>query len=286
MFQSILSQLGGKFDLREGISLLLEKIEKKLVENKRRYIIIIDEVDKIYHNSPETPRYLFLHSLNRLQVRPRHAILLITNDFNLTKNFGSELASTMIETIFKAYNAEDILKILKLRAKHCLEEGHYKEDDLALIAKETFQNPVGGDHANIRCALNILLNASQMAQEEETNLGDTLKNSIKQVRVSDLTSLLQKYNKHLLILIKAIAQLKKESSKGIYQYASPDFNTDEIKKSFYNLIDEEGLKSPVERQFHNYIRQLTEEHFLTKINRGRYGFSENPDEILLAISKA
>lgn len=286
MFQYILNQMGDTSTSKEDVASILTKIKKRLNDKKRRTIFILDEVDKIYRGSRESPKWLFLHSLNRLETKPRHAILLVTNDFNLIKNFKPELTANMIESIFEAYTAEDIFKILKLRAKYCLTKGGYNEEELQKIAREAYKNPIGGDFANIRHALNILLNAAILAQERNTKLGSTVEEAITNARISDLTTLLKKYNSHLLLLIKALAQLKKKKSTGLHQYYiyGPNINLEDIKRTFYELLEEEGIKPLSERQIYNYILQLTEEHLLTRINRSMYCFTETADDILSAIA--
>ena len=268
------------------ISAMAGGVQKAINESQRRKLVIIDEVDKIYKNSRESPKYLFLHSLNRMDVRPKHSILLITNDFNLTRNFDSELTGNIeVETTFEAYTAEDILKILKLRAKYCLQHGSYAVDDLAKISSEVFQNPTGGDRANIRHALNILSTAARIAQERNKQIRDVLDESMENVRIDNYTKLLKKYNSHLLILIKTLCLLKKRNSVGIYQFMNPDIDYDDIKNDFFKLMNEESTKMISEAQFRKYIEQLVDENLLRRINRARYSFLDNADDILQAIDK-
>lgn len=268
------------------ISSMAEGIQKAINESQRRKLVIIDEVDKIYKNSRESPKYLFLHSLNRMDVRPKHSILLITNDFNLTRNFDSELTGNIeVETTFEAYTAEDILKILKLRAKYCLQHGSYAVDDLAKISSEVFQNPTGGDRANIRHALNILSTSARIAQERNKQIREVLDEAMESVRIDNYTKLLKKYNNHLLILIKTLCLLKKRNSVGIYKFMNPDIDYDDIKNEFFKLLSEESPKTISEAQFRKYIEQLVDENLLRRINRARYSFLDNADDILQAIDK-
>lgn len=286
MFNYLARQLGVNIkESNNNMSSLAEGIEHSLNESQRRKLIIIDEVDKIYKNSRESPKYLFLHSLNRMNIKPRHALLLVTNDFNLTKNFDSELTGSMIETTFDSYNGEDIFKILKLRAGYCLKQGSYNMDDLAQISKEVFQNPIGGDRANIRHALNILSHAASLAQEKGKQVSEVLSTAINQVRIDNYTKLLKRYNKHILFLIKALCELKNKNSVGIYKFMSPDIDYEDIKTKFYKIMREEGSKEISEAQFRKYIEQLVDETMLRRINRARYSFLEDANSILEAIGE-
>jgi len=284
MFQYLARQLGVTKN-ENTMSSLSEEIEFKLNEGQRRKLIIIDEVDKIYKNSRESPKYLFLHSLNRMNVKPRHSIILLTNDFNLTKNFDSEFIASLMETTFDAYNAADIYEILKLRSKYCLKSNFYNDDDLAKISKETYQNPIGGDQANIRHALHILMNSALLAQEQKTPIKDVLSEAIEKVRIDDYVKLLKKYNSHLVILIKTVALLKKKHSVGIYRFANPDIDYDDIKLNFFKLLHTEGARVISEAQFRKYVEQLVNENLLRRINRARYTFLDDADNILNAIDK-
>ena len=287
MFNYIARQLDVHInENKTTISAMAEGIQKAINESQRRKLVIIDEVDKIYKNSRESPKYLFLHSLNRMDVRPKHSILLITNDFNLTRNFDSELTGNIeVETTFEAYTAEDILKILKLRAKYCLQHGSYAVDDLAKISSEVFQNPTGGDRANIRHALNILSTAARTAQERNKQLKEVLDEAMEDVRIDNYTKLLKKYNSHLLVLIKTLCLLKKRNSVGIYKFMNPDIDYDDIKNEFFKLLNEESPKTISEAQFRKYIEQLVDENLLRRINRARYSFLDNADDILQAIDE-
>lgn len=282
MFNYLARQLGGNWE--GSMSALTEGIEHSMNESQRKKLIIIDEVDKIYKNSRESPKYLFLHSLNRMNVKPRHSILLITNDFNLTKNFEPELRDSLIPTTLDSYNAEDILKILRLRAKYCLQTNAYTIDDLAKISKEVFQNPIGGDKANIRHALNILSQAALLSQEQNKPLSDTLTDAMGKVRVDNYVNLLKKYNRHIIFLIKALCLLKRKNSVGIYKFMTPDLDYDDIKINFFNILQEEGTKIISEAQFRKYIEQLVNENLLRRINRARYSFLDDADNILSAIN--
>ena len=283
MFNYISRQLGG--NIEEGtISSLIEHITSSINKSGRKKLIIIDEVDKIYKNSRESPKYSFLHSLNRMDIKPKHSLLLITNDFNLTKNFGSELTSSMVETTFDSYTTDDILKILKLRAKYCIDPHTYNIDDLAIIAREVFQNPTGGDKANIRHGLNILSQAALLAQEQHKTISEVIKMAIERVRVDNYTKLLKKYNRHLIILIKSLCILKNKSSVGIYKFMNPDINYDDIKYTFFKLMEEEGMRLISESQFRKYIEQMVNENLLLRINRAKYSFLDDSDNILAAIN--
>ena len=70
MYRYMAQQLGVN-TTDNTISSFVENIELKLNEAQRGKLIIIDEVDKIYKNSRESPKYLFIHSLACLaRLRP------------------------------------------------------------------------------------------------------------------------------------------------------------------------------------------------------------------------
>ena len=66
---------------------------------------------------------------------------------------------------------------------------------------------------------------------------------------------------------------------------NPDIDYDDIKNDFFKLMNEESTKMISEAQFRKYIEQLVDENLLRRINRARYSFLDNADDILQAIDK-
>ena len=217
--------------------------------------------------------------------RPKPAIILLTNEFNLTKNFASELRDSMIEMTFDAYTSEDILKILRKRANYCLNTNSFIIDDLAKIAKEVYQNPIGGDKVNIRYALNILSQAAILSQEKNKTITEVLDEAIGHVKIDNYSKLLRKYNRHILLLIKALCELKQSSSIGIYKFMNPDIEYYKIKEEFYKSLDNNYLKPISEVQFRRYIEQLVDENLLSRPHKASYCFLDDAGSIIEAISK-
>lgn len=291
MLKYISDTLGGAAK-GDQIPYYIENITNQINNRNRRLLIIIDEVDKIFKNSRESPKYLFLHSLNRMNTNPRHSILMITNEFNFSRTIqntsdNSELSSSITELTFNAYNCPDMIEILKKRAQYCLEEGTYREEDLAQISKEAYQNPVGGDHANARHAITILQTAAVLSQKAKSPLiAKHINEAIERVRLNNYIKLLSKYNTQILLLIHVLAEEQQKKKTGIYKYANPQLTYDDIKTAFYTHYKEENTtKEPSERTLQNYIEQLIKEKLLRRLNRSNYSFQEHSAEILKAIEQ-
>lgn len=267
------------------IANMLGDIEKEINKQKVRKLIIIDEIDKIYRNSRESPKYFFLQSLNRLNIVPKPTIILITNQINFLKHIGNELAASITELIFESYSAEDIIQILKKRADFCLDSNIFTLHDLAKIASETYKNPIGGDRANARHAINILAEAARLAEEQNTSIPYVIEQAIELVRINDYVKLLRRYNKHQLILCSALAELKKERARGIYAVTNPDFKTEEVCSKFYEKVDEAGANRITDRQIFNYLDQFSKENLVMRLSKGRLSFLEEPKDILEALQK-
>lgn len=282
MFDYMVKKLGQKVIFQKQIPYFIDKIESSLNANKRRTLVIIDEIDKIYKNSRESPKYSFIHSLIRLKIKPRHAILMMTNDFNFIKRLDSEVSASLIETIFESYNVKDLIEILKKRAEYCLEKEACGLHDLAKIAKEIYDNPRGGDKTNARNAINLLGLCAQEADKKHKPITDVIDTCIDKMKINDYVKLLKKYNPHIQILIKTIAQLKLSLSRGIYKFTNVEIEYSTIKTDFFTALDEEDKKI-TERQFQNYLEQLVREGIIQRINKARYVLLEGSEEIIEAM---
>lgn len=284
--KSMLSYLASSLGIKKvgsQIANMLDDITKEMNKQRTRKLIIIDEVDKIYKNSRESPKYFFLQSLNRLNITPKPTIILITNQINFLKYIGDELAASITELILEAYTAEDLIQILKKRADFCLPHSLFNIQDLAKIASEAYKNPIGGDRANARHTINILAESARLAEEKTTSISAVLDQAIDIVRINDYVKLLRRYNKHQLILCAALAELKKEHARGIYSVTNPDFKTEEICTRFFEMLDNEGINKISDRQVFNYLDQFSKENLVMRLSKGRISFLEEPENILEAL---
>lgn len=280
----ISNQLGGRTNCRDETS-YLENIKEQINNQKRKKLIIFDEIDKIMANVRSKQKHQFLLSLWRLPVDYPISILAITNKFNLQDSIPSELSSIINERTLSSYQIIDFIEILKKRAAYCLEIDSYTIEDLAKIAKNTFNNPIGADLANARFALNILMRAACIAQDKNKKIGDVLDQSIEQVKKDNFVGLLQKYNQRQLLLIESLAKEKEKTSEGIYQHSNPPLKYQQIINAFNQLSDLECLERTPERTTQRYIHQFIDEGFLRRINKNTYIFLENHKDILSALDK-
>lgn len=288
LLRKICSSLGGRIESRSTSSDLLSMIRELLLKKDKETLIVIDEVEKIYYNSRETPKYWFLQSLMRLDVKPRLSFFFITNEFNFVKNLASEVTGGMNQIIFPSYNASDLYEILIKRARFCLNKKVYTENDMAKIAKEVYQNPMAGNQANARKAIEILAIAANLAQKKKEVLASVLDKSIIESRLEDYKSLLNKYNRSLQLLIKTLATMWKDIKKdarGLKKYDNPIFTYQAIEEHFFEVIKKEGCKELSGKSLRSYIDTLVRDNVLSRFGKGKYYFIEDADSIINAFSK-
>lgn len=280
----ISNHLGGGPNGRDESS-FFENIKKHINNQKKRKLIIFDEIDKIMANVKSKEKHHFLLSLWRLPLDYPISILAITNKFNLQDSIPSELSASINENTLSSYQIIDFIEILKKRAGYCLDASSYTIEDLAKIAKATFMNPIGADLANARFALNILMRAACIAQDKNKKIGDVLDRAIEQVKKDNFVGLLQKYNQRQLLLIETLAKEKEKVAKGIYLYSNPPLQYQQIITAYNQLSDLECYDKTPERTIQRYLYQFIDEGFLRRINKNTYIFLENHKDILLALNK-
>jgi len=123
------------------------------IANKKKTVIIIDEVDKAEDND-------FLYTLSEELFKK--SLLMITNYkswlLELDDRIKSRIAPTMIS--FNEYNEKETFGILEERAKYAFIADAWNEQELQSVAKRTFQL------RDIRLGLFLLKEATISAEEQ------------------------------------------------------------------------------------------------------------------------
>jgi len=273
------------------IAFFIDAIEKMVKTSEKQYLFVIDEFDRPLNNSREIPRYNFIHSLLRLNVENIPSILFITNDYKANKVLTTtgELDGCISPIPFKAYDIEDVAKILSLRMKFCLSDDMYDKYliEASQIAREVVLNPVGSDSANVRKAIKILSKSADLAIKTKKPLTDTVKKAISLCKADDYRIMMKKYNRHQQILLVTLSLMTQNKQKqgvdeGLYKYVTKEIKLKDIMSNFKTVTGEEGIKTVTDRQVKTYVDQFVKENFLSRLGLGEYSFNEDSELIVEA----
>ena len=143
-----------------GCDEILEDFISQLKRSKQIPIITLDNFDRV------SDLEKLLWDLNELSTYVQCGVILIsTGKFDLLNHLGNRIRSRLNieELYFKKYDEETIFKILKARVKSAFSN---KVSDKALRLIARYSEEKGG---NVKIAFNLLLNAGEIAQWEESN---------------------------------------------------------------------------------------------------------------------
>lgn len=278
----------GKYKSYRDIPEILEDINSTLNLINRPFLIIIDDIDKIYKNSRDIPRYLFLMALVRMQTTKPLKIILLTNNMRFLRDLHTEISSSITHTYFNDYSPQDFKEILMLRAKYVLTEEAYTEDDIVQIALAAYNDSLGDSQPNIRNALNILKIATERAHKEGTPISHKIKNAMVQATNENYVNLIRSYHKNVAILFFTLAYMKKKYSD-IQKIGIDDvteIKMSNISKTYNRYMKENYNKKLTDRQILNYLDQLSKENMIMRAGKGKYLFCENPDKVIEAFKKS
>lgn len=277
ILQAICDRYGYGSTTNKTFGEILEMITKGIQRRGQKIIIILDEVDKFIAKSKDSQKLILIKSLNRIKTKPRPSIILIASDRKLFSKLGTEVNSTLNEVIFPAYNARDLNEILRLRAKHCLNENIYDGDDINRITKKVYQDPVaGGNRANARRAIDVLKHSACLASKNQNRLADNIDKAVDVVNIQECKQILGRYSKHQIYLILAFHALSIKRAKGLMGYQEDSISLQTLKTKYDEYLISNGL-SPIHRKtLHAYLNELITDGMVVRIHASKYQFIEDP----------
>ncbi len=222
-----------------GTEELLEKLSSLL--KSRKGVIILDEVDQL-----EDDRLLYdLIEIKNL------SLILIANKDTFLYEYDPRIQSRLISCDrikYSKYSVEELVDILKDRARLSLMPGVISQENLTEIAKNSL-----GD---ARISISILKISAQDAEEKNQNkiTLENIANSLKKATLENKRKNISKLNKHQRILYQIIEQNKKISSKELYE-------------KYYSKMTEEKV---VDRTIRKYLAKLEHYNLISSEGNGRW----------------
>lgn len=246
-----------------------------LDKEKTLLLIILDEIDQLVNKTGDE----ILYNLTRLNTELKNSeisLIGISNDLIFADNLDPRVKSSLSEEelVFAPYDAIQLQKILKKRAKLAFKEGSLKvgviEKCAAYAARE---------HGDARRALELLRIAGEIAERRnekriEVKHVDAAEEKIEKDRILDIIHTQPKQFKLTLYSIFNI----------IFKNNGPVF-TGDIYDIYKEVCFKAGVRPLTQRRLSDIIAELDMFGIINArvISKGRYGRTR---EICLAIPKS
>ena len=253
----------------QGINKAVDKIESRIIEtleldNKKQFILILDEFDVIFSDSRGLPSDFVFKLLNIVEnLRAKGldlCIVALSNcslaDFSLDDRVKSRMDNC--EVFFAPYTNDEIFSILKERSKKAF-VGKINEKVLTLCSKLS-----GDEHGDCRRALQLLRVAGEIAGGAVLS-EDHVKEAAKKLDDDKLDSILASATNHQRLLLAALAKLVLHSGKASH-------STREIFDVYCSLC--EKIKFLSCRSVFNLLVELENTSIIIakKHSTGRHGY--------------
>jgi len=245
---------------------------KKIDEEKKLLIIILDEVDQLVKKAGDE----ILYNLTRLNSELKNtelSIIGISNDLLFMDSIDPRVKSSLSEEeiLFPPYNAVQILDILKQRSKEGFRENTIQEGVVEKCAAYAAR-----EHGDARRALELLRVAGELAERRnKTLIGiediDEAEEKIERDKVLDVIHTQPKHSQLTLLAIFKISEL-----------AHGQVLTGEAYEVYKELCPSIRLKPLTQRRISDIIAELDMLGIINAkvISKGRYGRTR---EIKIAI---
>jgi len=199
-------------------STVRDKILDLMAENDKKYILIIDGVDKMNRpkhasNSPLCGVVTFItraHEIADNYDENMHVTgVLIANEFGLKQRLTRESYATSSafhpkNVYFKEYNQYELENIIEDRCNKAFKENVIEEDAIKLLSEEIYQSSY-----DIEFALEVLRCSGERLMELENKEKidtDIITYSIEKVHLSDLYGMIQEMDTTKLLTLWSIIQ--------------------------------------------------------------------------------
>ena len=255
----------------QGMNLGMQKIQEIILdtmqlEKKKLFVMVLDEFDVLFYDKRGNPSdfvYKLVELLAELKKKGCLAMIFtISNnflsDYNLDDRIRSRIGNS--EIFFKPYSNEELLKILRQRAKDALGE-NIDDDVLEKCAEISFL-----ENGDARRAVDLLRVAAELAAKENKKITishvNTASQKIQKDRVVDVMESLSRHSLWICIVLAA---------KSFY-HERDWHTTSSIYASYQQNVD----KTPVGyRRFSELLTDLENSGLLESNTRskGQHGYN-------------
>jgi len=196
----------------QGQNIGIERIEKTidafLQKSDKLFVLILDEFDVLFADKRSKPSD-FVYNLVTIEERLREkgkqmCIIGISNnviaDYELDDRVRSRIGSS--EVFFEAYSKNDVLKILKDRAKKAFSE-KVKSAVLEYCAQQS-----SAEHGDARRAINLLRVGAELASTKEEKLSENhIEMASEQIQEDRIVKILSTSSYHFHLVCVALARI-------------------------------------------------------------------------------
>ncbi len=263
------------------------KIFVKIIEQEKTLLLLIlDEIDEIVKNTGDK----ILYNLTRLNTELKNSeisLVGISNDLMFIDHVDPRVKSSLgeEELVFPPYNAVQLQKILKERAKLSFVDSAIGEGVIEKCAAYAAK-----EHGDARRALELLRVAGELAERSNSekitvDFIDKAEEKIERDRVIDIVSTQPKQFK---ITLFTILQVSDEYTKN---GENQDFYTGDIYGLYKENCVKTGTKPLTQRRVGDIIAELDMLGIINArvISKGRYGRTRQitlgvPDNIVKKIN--
>ena len=247
---------------------------KALDESQILLIIILDEIDQLVEKTGDEILYNLTRMNSELQ-KSDISIIGISNDLVFTDNLDPRVKSSLSEEelVFPPYNAIQLQKILRQRAKLAFKEGVIDEGIIEKCAAYAAR-----EHGDARRALELLRVAGELAERENQTLItidyiDKAEEKVERDRILDIVATQPKQFKLTLYSILTCVN-----------DGNPIF-TGEIYDIYKDTCTQTGIAPLTQRRVSDIIAELDMLGIINAkvVSKGRYGRTR---QIALAIPQS
>lgn len=261
----------------QGMNQAMEKIQQEILNSfdkkTKLFVLALDEFDVLFYDKRGNPSD-FVYKLVEMQTELKEKgcllmIITISNnvlsDYSLDDRVRSRIGNS--EIFFRPYSKENILEILKIRAKDAFQK---KIDPIVLehCARLSYL-----EHGDARRAVDLLRVASEIALQEKNEIKkdhvDAASKIIQKDRVNDVLKTLSYHSK---VICMALA-------KKTYGLEKEWHTTSSLYESYKKLLDQEPVSY---RRFSELLTDL-ENTGLVESHTGSKGKKGYQSEFMLIV---
>lgn len=259
------SQLGINVNLGMSIADIYDSTIMYMKEKESKYLIIVDEIDKLRKRPGEEPVDNLVYSLSRINERVGKVVVsvfFVTNNARIVERLSAPSFSSLspIFVYFRNYNTDELYAILKDRVEKAFAPGTVDDAALRLLAAL-----IRRESRDLRWAFLVLREAPNEAENGKIT-EKSIWRAVEIIERKVLNQVINGLDIDALLLLYALAVL---TEKGHTQI---DSSTLYLKyKELCNIL---GWYPRTMKHTINYIgAKLEAEGLITRkaISRGRYG---------------
>ena len=249
---------------------LYNRFFRKVDEFNGRLLIVLDEIDTILKKMGDDFLYNITRKNSDMKISSIN-IIGITNNITFKNDLDIRVKSSLSdeEILFKPYNANQLVEILKKRSNEAFEDHVVSEGVIEKCAAVAAQ-----EHGDARKALDLLRVSAEVAERQSQN-SVTIENVSTAERKIDIDSFIETVKSqptHSQLILFSIMNVKER--KGTEKtWADKRILTGDVFNFYDKICGDIGMKRLTQRRLSDLISELNILGVIntTVISKGRYG---------------